>query len=325
MAQSSDKAASDALFEQGKKLMTDGAFGQACPKFAESLRLDPGIGTMLRLADCYEKNGQTASAWAQFREAAQVAARANDNREKIAKRRATELEASLPKLSITVAADAQIPGLVIKRDGETIGTATLGIEIPIDPGPHTVTASAPKKKTWTSLIEVPNAAGTRTVAVPMLEDGPVMAGAGPAPTTTPSTNAVPGTEDDKSGDAHPSADAGASKSTWSTQKTLALVAGGVGGLGLVMGAFMGLSASSDLDASNADGHCRADNHCDLQGADLRDSYKNKALASTIGFIIGGVALAGAGVLWFTAPKGPSVAVTPAVGTRDAGLLLRGVW
>jgi hypothetical protein len=75
------------LFEQGKALVERGNFPDACPKFAESLRLDPGLGTMLWLADCLENNGQTASAWAQFKEAAAAAALSRDPREKIARER----------------------------------------------------------------------------------------------------------------------------------------------------------------------------------------------------------------------------------------------
>src|SRR3954466_14533076 len=96
----SDKAAAESLFDEGKKLASEHKYAEACPKFSESLRLDSGVGTMLYLADCYEKVGQTASAWGQFREAAAIAKRQNDAREKIARERAARLEPKLSRLSI---------------------------------------------------------------------------------------------------------------------------------------------------------------------------------------------------------------------------------
>ena len=68
-----NEAAAEALFDEAKKLANDGKFAEACPKFAESNRLDRGAGTLIHLADCYEKNKQTASAWATFKEAASAA------------------------------------------------------------------------------------------------------------------------------------------------------------------------------------------------------------------------------------------------------------
>src|ERR1700678_3583891 len=76
----SGAAAAEALFDEGKALMAAGNYASACPKFAESNRLDEGIGTSLWLADCFEKNGQTASAWAEFRAAAALAVKASDPR-----------------------------------------------------------------------------------------------------------------------------------------------------------------------------------------------------------------------------------------------------
>src|SRR5271154_1822433 len=69
----SSKAAAQALFEEARQLMIDGKFGEACPKLEESERLDPGAGTLLNLGHCYEKNGQTASAWVTYKDAANAA------------------------------------------------------------------------------------------------------------------------------------------------------------------------------------------------------------------------------------------------------------
>ena len=63
----SDSAAARALFAEGRNLMADERYAEACPKFEESLRLDHGMGTQFNLAHCWEKLGRTASAWSMAR------------------------------------------------------------------------------------------------------------------------------------------------------------------------------------------------------------------------------------------------------------------
>src|ERR1044071_5690414 len=68
-----DVAAAQALFEQGRALMARERPEDACPKFEESQRLDPALGTEFNLASCYEKLGKLASAYALFTEVAATA------------------------------------------------------------------------------------------------------------------------------------------------------------------------------------------------------------------------------------------------------------
>src|ERR1700689_2965643 len=102
-AQGSSEAAATALFDEGRRLMGEHKFAEACPKLAESQRLAPSGGTLLNLADCYEHTGQTASAWVAWKD---VASRANAagkaDVEKRALTKAAALEPALAKLTIAV-------------------------------------------------------------------------------------------------------------------------------------------------------------------------------------------------------------------------------
>ena len=79
-AQSTNKAAADALFNEGKRLMGEGKFAEACPKFKDSQAADPAVGTQLNLARCYKKAGLTASAWSEYRSAAAAARTAGQSK-----------------------------------------------------------------------------------------------------------------------------------------------------------------------------------------------------------------------------------------------------
>ena len=123
-----DKATSEALFSDGRRLMSQGNYREACPKFEASLKLDPGVGAMLNLADCYEKNGQTASAWAEFREAISAArAAGSKDREDLARQRASALEPKLSRLTIVAGKQAA----QVTRDGTPVDSAAFGTAMPM--------------------------------------------------------------------------------------------------------------------------------------------------------------------------------------------------
>jgi hypothetical protein len=119
---------------------------------------------------------------------------------------------------------------------------------------------------------------------------------------------------------------------WSTQKTLALVAGGVGVAGIAVGSVFGLMAHSSWSSSQSE--CSTSNCPNRpQAVTDHDSATTSATISTVAFIAGAAALAGGAVLWFTAPRTESppaattgrVRVAPGVGPSSAGVLVMGVF
>src|SRR5215510_1523736 len=74
-----ESQAAEALFRQAKSLMAQGQYGEACEKFSASQSLEPGLGTLLFLGDCYEHAGRFASALSTFAEARKFAQSRGDS------------------------------------------------------------------------------------------------------------------------------------------------------------------------------------------------------------------------------------------------------
>jgi tetratricopeptide (TPR) repeat protein len=157
LAQPTDSAMiAESLYSDGKRLFDKGEHGEACPKLAESQRLDPAGGTALLLATCYEKQGKTASAYLSFRDAKGLARRdGRTDREKYADERAKALEAVVPKLNVRVSkGTAALSGLVVKRDDLALLPAAFVVDLMLDPGAHSISAEAPGYLPFTARFEV---------------------------------------------------------------------------------------------------------------------------------------------------------------------------
>jgi tetratricopeptide (TPR) repeat protein len=179
----------DKLFKDGLNQRNAGDVDHACPMFEDSLKLLDRPNVRLNLADCYERQGRTASARDEFLRAAQQAdARGNADRAAYARKRAKALEpklAKLAKLAISVPPASRLPGLAVQRDGVAVPSKEFGRPLPVDPGSHTVEASAPGYQTWSTQVDVTKPGEAVPVQVPRLtpmpaKDEPPKIAAGPA-------------------------------------------------------------------------------------------------------------------------------------------------
>jgi serine/threonine-protein kinase len=285
-------AAAKDLFDEGLKLMDAGKYVEACAKFAASNQSAAKVSTLLNLGNCYEKTGQLASAWGTYNEAIALARRTNRaDYETFAQQRITLLEPKLMRLTIKVEADARVDGLVVKRDGVPVSAGGWDAAVPVDPGKHVIAATAPKKKAWERTVVVDESVPLATIVVTQLEDLPPE----PAPATTvPITPPPPPPEAER-----PAFPRDAPPQFWTPQRTTGLSIAGGGVVGMGVGAILGLIAKSSYD--DARGMCtRAPDACPQAAVDQSNHAYTMATVSTVLFVVGGLAVIGGGVVYFTA-------------------------
>jgi hypothetical protein len=303
-----DRAAAQLLFDEGQQLKKDGEMEAACEKFAASQALDPAVGTQINLADCYEKIGRTASAWVNYVEVAQNP-EAGAKRAKYAKQHADALAPRLTKLKIEI--EERVPGMALTRDGVAIPEKTWGIGVPIDPGPHTLVATAPDKERWSRKVDVSGEGEEVSVSVPPLIDSGPGAGEGELPDAEPAPE--PTTKDEGGGNG---------------QKVAGGVVLGLGGAAILVGAVLAGVAHSKYGESLD--HCKPDDAtaCDQEGVDLRGEAQGLQKGYAGSFIAGGALLLAGIVVLATAPssdakdvKEESWQLAPLVGPGTVALLV----
>jgi hypothetical protein len=303
---STQRATAEALFQQGTTLMDEKRYAEACDKFAGSQELDPALGTMLYLADCYEHAGRTASAWALFLEAAETSKHAGQSdREQIAAERAASLEQRLSKLELKVSPARRVAGLELRLNDVVVPSASWNAPLPVDPGPLRVEARAPGKKPWRTQFNVAQGPGNQSLEVAELQDAPVA----PRLASPAGRDFAP----------PPS----------STQRVVGYVLGAAGAVALGVGGFFGYRAYTLNKQSKSE--CRDDdpNACTSAGVGQREDAKSAALLSTVTTVGGGALVVGGLTLVLTAPSAPQSSDAPVRSARAGlpalGLTVRGAW
>jgi hypothetical protein len=307
--QSRDLAAAQALFDDGLRLFDTGDYRAACPKLEDSVKLAPSaIGARGTLAECYQRSGRTASAWAAYREVAVLANRRGDfDRARVAEGRAAALEAELSYVTVVVPSRSVVPGLIIARDGRALTAGEFGVPIAVDPGTAELSASAPGYRSWSKRVAI-GKREKRALEVPALE---------PMPTEAGKLTAVAG-----------DAEQGPGRSNLLFVSSMASFTAGAA-----------LAASAALVAAGADsrwrrayaqGSCVSQdgvNFCDATGLELTADARRQARLATVLTGTAATGLAAGGVLlyfWFRSDrKTEALSIGPAVGADQVGLALSG--
>lgn len=302
-----DRAIAETLFQDARRLMEDKRYPEACAKLEESQRLAPAGGTLLNLAACHEAVGRIAAAWAEYRDAATQAKKANrKDREKVARERSEALASLLPKLVVVVPQATAAQGVRVQRDGTDIGSGAWGTEIPLDPGPHVVRVTAAGRVPWETKVELERAKVVR-VTVPLLEPLPAAAPE-PPPVPAPPAARLEPREPAPAAPPRPPRE----RSHTSTQSVVGVSLIAAGGVATLVGGYFGVRALSLR--SQSDDACEG-RLCTPDGFQRNEDARSAARLANV--LVGlGLIGAGAGVaLVLTAPAhGPEVSLR----TRGAG-------
>jgi hypothetical protein len=313
---STNTAGAEALYEEARNLMKQGDYARACPKFKQSNDLDPGGGTLLNLAECYEKQGKYASAWSTFKEALVVAQRdGRSERVDYAKKHLAVVEPKLSKIIIEVPSEVNESGLTVTLDGAPLGAAAWGVGMPVDPGTHQVTASAPNKAPFEQSVQIES--GSTTLKIPKLAD---KKDEGAPRAVDTDTEKKPVSDENQPNNG---------------KRTAGFVIGGVGIAALGVGGYFGLRAFSKW--SDRNDNCVGG--CNEAAKAAGDDAKTAATISTIGIGVGVVAIGvGTYLVLSSKPSGEPSArhgrgaqqartwrVVPTAGPTGGGLVLQGAY
>jgi hypothetical protein len=331
-----DPAAAESLFQRGVDLMKKGSWDDACKAFDASMKLDPSVGTQINLARCADHYGKIAQAWAAYKKA-----RALNAETPLEKRKASveafvdgeiaKLEPRLPYVTVTLTvvgakgAAAPAPGdvadLALARDEAAVPVEGLGVAVPIDPGKHVFTASAPGYLAVKKELDVAEASKNE-VALELVPDPNAQASA-----TEPKPAPAGGAK------GAPPVDSGMPATL-----VAGIVIGSVGGAGLIASAITGGIALadhgtiSDLEdqgkCSDATGELVCEPGSQAAAHDAISRGEPLALVSTITLFAGaGLAATGAVLIAVGATsssdEAPAVAITPVVGPGFTGVVVGG--
>ena len=232
--------------------------------------------------------------------------------------RLNDLDAAMPSIVFTVKGtnNADVAGVKVTMDGAPLVDRLDGNAINVDPGTHTFELRADGYPPAVTKLVIREGAKRRqeviTFIVPPAR--PVAAAAPSAPGA--SAPRAPGRPDGAS-------ERPANEPAGGTQRTMAIVLGSAGLIGLGLGTYFGLRASSTYHDASA--RCPTSSSCDDEGVAGGKDAHSQATIATVALVAGGALLASGIIVYLTAPRQGSVSLQPVAGAGMAGLRVGGAW
>jgi hypothetical protein len=287
-AQGGDAAAADALFRRGLGDLDAGRVAAACNAFEESYALDPQLGALFTLAECFARLGRVASAVTRYQDFERAASklppgrrRQQRERERVAREQLQRLGPRVPTLTVVAPPDLP-PAAVVARGDVPLGPSSLGHPLPVDPGEYAITLRMPSGAVASRTVRIePGQAQTVTLEAP--PEPPPPRATAPAPARPPVVATTPAAP--------------------SKQRTWAIGAGALGLAGLAAGGVTGLLVVTKKDLIGRE--CGDDRVCSRRGKEAADSAQTLAAVSTAAFAVGAAGLAAGAALWLSAPAAPA--------------------
>jgi hypothetical protein len=269
---------------------------EAVPKFAEAYKLAKTPITAFEYAKTLMAIGNLVEAQRIFASINEMppdplqSARGKTARDE-AKRLATELDSKIPSIAVKLQnVPVEHATPRVSIDDKPIELSAIGKPQKVNPGEHKV-------------VVVSGDGQEHTKAVTILEG-----------------KTEPVTFDLKPG----------VKISLADRRTVAVIVGGAGAVGVGVSLLLGISANS-LDSSARKVHCGAavgghsDTQCDYQGMQNMRTAGSRADLATVLFIVGGAALGAGAILWLTAPPPNKEGATHNIGfgIGPGGVVARG--
>lgn len=325
LAEPRDPVAADALFREARVLLGEKKYPEACPKLAESFRLDPMPGTLFNLADCEEKQGKLASSllrWQAFIDLLTASKRLADPRFSVARKKLDELGGRVPRLTLKLREGVPADTVVI-RDGVELREASLGVSLPTDPGAHQVLVRSPRhldRVYKISLEEKENKsleleAGEPDGSAPAASASSALVAPPPPPPASSSAPAVP--------PAPPAPDPPATPPSGGWMRPAGITAGAIGVVALVGAGVTGLLLQGHRETVDQD--CdRAARLCSSQkGLDAAASGKTLGPINLALWIVGAVGAGSGAYLFFSAPQESTIQPGVSLSREHSGVWLQG--
>lgn len=247
-----------ALFNQGRAAYLKGQKEEALRLFQESHGLVPRPSTLINVSVCEEELGRIKSALEHSREVARQLPSGSALLPDVISR-ITALEARVPRLRVALASGVPVTAEV-RLDGSALTSDALRGEVLLDPGEHTLTVDVPGRPQRSFKVKLAEGENTTKSIEAAPEPPPPQK---PPEVQTPDTSGMSG------------------------RRVAGLVLGGVGALGLGLGAVAGVMAIDKK--KQVDGICPpVPMKCASDGVASEDDAWTLAMMSTIAFIAGGV-------------------------------------